>query len=61
MRRRFVHCFAVVILVLSMVAPASASPRRDDDSQLSFIGRIVQIIKHIVKPLEEIKPQLPTP
>jgi hypothetical protein len=60
MRRRFVRRFAVLILVLCLVAPASAKPRQDD-SQGNFISRIVKIIKHIIQPLEEIKPQLPTP
>jgi len=60
MRRTFVRLVAAVILVLSMVVPASAAPRRDGDTPISIIRRIVEIIRHVV-PLEEIKATIPTP
>lgn len=60
MRRLFVRRFAVLVLVLSIVVPASAAPRRDDDSPTDIIRRIIRIIRHIL-PLEEIKVAVPTP
>ena len=46
-----------------MVVPASAAPRRDDGSpnRGSFLERVIQLIKHVVAPLEDIKPNFPNP
>lgn len=63
MRRSFIRRFAVLLLLFSMVVPASAAPRRDDGSpnRGSFLERVIQLIKHVVAPLEDIKPNFPNP
>jgi hypothetical protein len=60
MRGLFGRRFAVLLLVLSTVMPASAAPRRDGDYP-SIIERIVKLVKHIVMPAEDIKVTIPTP
>jgi len=60
MRKSFFRRFAVLLFVLATVVPVSAAPRQDDYSSSTFLQKLVRIIRHIL-PMEEIKPQLPTP
>lgn len=60
MRGSLVRRLAILLLVVSTALPASASPRRDDGSQLGVFERIIKIIRQIL-PLEDAKPAFPLP
>jgi hypothetical protein len=63
MRQSFLRCLVVLLLLSSMVVPASAAPRRDDGSiaPTRLIERLVEIAKHVVSALDDFKTTVPTP
>lgn len=63
MRRSFLRCLVVLLFVSSMVVPASAAPRRDDGPLVPgrFIERFVEIAKHVITALDDVRLQVPTP
>jgi hypothetical protein len=58
MYRRLIAAVSLVV-VLSMAAPAFATPRRDSNS--SLINRIILKLKRIVSPLDLNDPSPPKP
>ena len=63
MRRSFLRLLLVFVFASSMVVPASATPRRDDGfgSPSGFIERLVEVAKHVISALDDVKGQLPLP
>ena len=63
MRRSVLRCFVVLLFISSMAVPASAVPRRDDGPArpIQFIERFVEIAKHVISALDDVKQQIPLP
>ena len=62
--RRFVNGFIVVALLASLSAPAYAVPRRDDGGDRIYrdaIQKVAQMIKKVVKKLDDPTPIWPRP
>ena len=62
--RRFFNALAVFSLVLSLSVPASAAPRRDDGGDGFYrdsIKKIVQVIKKVVRKLDDSTVSWPKP
>jgi hypothetical protein len=63
MRRSFGRYLAISLLMLAMIVPASAAPRRDDGvfGGSNLLQRIIQVVKFAVGALDDIKANIPTP
>jgi hypothetical protein len=63
MRRSFLRCCLVLLFLSSMVVPASAAPRRDDGplDPTRFVERFVEIAKHAISALDDVKGLIPIP
>ena len=62
--RRFFNALAVFTLVLSLSVPAYAAPRRDDGGDGFYrdsIKKIVQLIKKVVRKLDDSTVSWPKP
>jgi hypothetical protein len=62
--RRLFNALAVFILVASLSVPAYAAPRHDDGGDIDFrspIKKIVQLVKKVVRALDDINMSWPKP
>ena len=62
--RRLFNALAVFVLAASLSIPAHAAPRRDDGGDIVFsspIKKIVQLVKKVVRALDDINMSWPKP
>ena len=63
MRQSIFRGFLVLLFVSSTVVSASAVPRRDGGpvGPTRLIERVVEIAKHVISALDDVRIQIPTP